>query len=274
MPILGKAIARYLRSRRGLYSVELPPTLLDEMSDVVSGCNIVGSNRAFLVTEPPAASSSVPSVRWAEILRWRTQDDRVFVWARGSREPDTSFRSVVRPFIANRFPGLNGGECSIDDFARFTIAEIWAQLNFSPGSDAYQAFVNTAFWLAGLLRESFEQGGSTPSVHWSDRFLEHWSAMLRDLESALAGLSGPPLPRHAWELLRLAGIPVPAQIAGAGNPFLQAPAQVSDRDWRKIARFWQDVTDDFILPEGAVAVLLSALDQQVAGAGDISSWRG
>lgn len=271
MAILGKAIASHLRNRTGLYSVELPASLTDEMSDLVAGCNQTGTNRAFLVTEQPPAGITVPVVTWAEILRWRTQDDRVFVWARGSREPDTSFRSVVRPFLANRFPGISGGECTLDELARFTIAEIWTQRGYSKGSDAFLAFTATAVWLSGLLQESFEEAGSTPTVHWSDRFLEHWAGVLRQLDTRLAPLSGPPLPRHAWELLRLAGIPVPAQIAGAGNPFLQPPNDLPERDWRKLAKFWHEVVDEFILP---VAVLLSALDRQVAGAGDVSSWRG
>src|SRR5713101_1577653 len=105
MPILVTAIANHLSRLGGLYSVELPDALWEEMVDLVSTGNVGQTNRALLVTDDPGAAASVPTIRWREILGWRTTDDRIFAWKRGTREPDTSFRSVVRPFISNRFPG-------------------------------------------------------------------------------------------------------------------------------------------------------------------------
>src|SRR4051812_20377912 len=126
MPILGKAIAGYLSKFQGLYSVELPAELADEMNDLVSACNVVTPNRAVLVADPPHPPG-VLAITWPELLGWRTEDDRVFAWERGSREPDTSFRSVVRPFISNRFPGITGGECALELLARLSTEQLWAE---------------------------------------------------------------------------------------------------------------------------------------------------
>jgi hypothetical protein len=105
MPVLGNAIGNYLSRLGGLYSVELPDTLWQELLDLVAAGNARQVNRAVLVTDDPTSASGVLSIGWREILGWRTTDDRIFAWKRGTREPDTSFRSVVRPFISSRFPG-------------------------------------------------------------------------------------------------------------------------------------------------------------------------
>src|SRR6185312_3563880 len=106
------SIARYLGKLGGLYSVELPASLSQEMTELVSFANQGQPNRALLVSDsaPPGA---VAVSNWRDVLGWRTADDRIFTWKRGHREPDTSFRSVVRPFISARFPGARGGECTL-----------------------------------------------------------------------------------------------------------------------------------------------------------------
>ena len=114
MGLLGRAIAKHLSSLKGLYSVELPLALENEMLDLVAGCSTVEPARAVLVGERPSVPSGVVQVSWSEVLGWRTADDRVFVWRRSERDPETSFRDVVRPFISARFPGTGGGECSTD----------------------------------------------------------------------------------------------------------------------------------------------------------------
>jgi len=175
MAILGRALARHLSSIRGLYSVELPDSLSAEMLELVGSANSVASKRALLVTDDPGLSSSVESTAWRDILRWRTTDDRIFVWARGIRQPDTSFISVVRPFISTRFPGADGGECTLELLVRTCVEEFSYQRSKQPIGEVFEAFHRTALWVAKVLRYMFERLGSTPRVHWSDRFLEHWS---------------------------------------------------------------------------------------------------
>jgi hypothetical protein len=273
MAILGKAIARYLSGIRGLYSVELPESLLQEMLELVELANAAESHRALLVTDDPGLSSSAVSTSWRDILRWRTTDDRAFVWTRGLRQPDTSFVSVVRPFISTRFPGADGGECTLELLVRITVAELWQKRNKQPIGDAFEAFHRTALWVANVLRYMFERVGSTPSVHWSDRFLEHWASILKAVDGSLTSYLGEPEPRHAWELVRVSGLPLPSSIVH-GNPFLHEPAELPDKEWRALAELWEDIVKSFVLPEGNIAFLLSALDLQVLSATKISPWRG
>ena len=93
------------------------------------------------------------------------------MWHRGLQEPDSSFQSVVRPFISGRFPGAGGGECSAQLFIRICIGEIWASRGWQPVGDIYTAFVETAEWVFDVLVRMFEEAGSTPATHWSDRLL-------------------------------------------------------------------------------------------------------
>ncbi len=276
MPVLGCAIATYLSNLRGQYSVELPTALSDEMNDVVITCNAMtgAANRALLVTDDPVPQPNITAVPWAEKLKWRTDDDRIFVLARGGQEPDTSFRSVVRPFISNQFPGENGGECTTELLARLTVEELWRRHNFPSTGDSFDAFNRTFKWVADVLRWSFEEAGSTPSAHWSDQFLIHWADMMKYLDDTLGKLNGMPVPRHAWEIVRVAGLPVPSAIVESGNPFLNAPKELDHESyWARFARQWQEVTDKYLHTQGDVAVLLTALDAQVRGAGNTSPWR-
>ena len=259
MNVLGHAIARHLARLDGLYSVELPESLTQEMHGLVVTANAVAVNRAILVTDD-TVPANVSSTRWRDVLGWRTSDNRIFAWKRGSREPDTSFRSVVRPFISSRFPGAGGGECTLTQLVKLCIAELWHRRGRQPVGDSFDAFVNTAQWVAGLLHHVFETSGSTPSVHWSDRFLEHWAGMLT---ASMRILRRSPSHRSRdtpgkWR--SISGMPLPARIA-EGNPFLAAPKELEQKDWASVAKTWDDIVQSFVLVEGGVSVLLVPCDQ-------------
>lgn len=272
MPILGQAIARHLIGLQGLYSVELPEQILVEARELVQRANTQQPNRALFVTDDPSAAGGATSIRWRDLLGWRTEDDRIFVWKRGVREPDTSFRSVVRPFISNRFPGANGGECSSDLLVELSIRELWLKHSLPPVGDSYDAFIRTGRWVTGVLQLCFEEAGSQPGKHWSDRFISHWARMLDALDSSWAAFTAPIDPRHAWELVRLSGLPLPSAIAN-GNPFLGPPSELKEQEWPKLAALWTDVVRSVILPEGAIAAFLTALDSVTLGAAGITPWR-
>ncbi len=272
MPVLGEAIASHLSRLRGLYSVELPIALESDIIGLVQTCNTISPKRAILVTDRPH-SSNVPSTSWAEILKWRTDDDRVFVWTRGLRDPDSSFRSAVKPFISGRFPGDQGCECTLDLLAEISIQELWKRHNHQAIGDAFEAFRQTIRWVAGILGHAFEQGGSTLNVHWSDKFLIHWAKLLELLDQEISNFAEILEPRHAWEILRLAGLPVPAQLVQRGNPFWSAPEDLPERDWHNVASKWQKATEEFMQSDGKIAVLLTALDTKVPGTRKISPWR-
>lgn len=276
MPILGHAIAAYLSGLKGQYSVELPSSLIEEMEDIVSTCNsqISTGNHALLVTDETLSVSSVMTISWQEILKWRTDDDRIFVWSRGSREPDTSFRSVVRPFISSHFPGEGGGECTVELLAELSVRELWARHNFPLNGSSFLAFYETFKWVANILLYNFELVGSSSGMNWSDQFLLHWSEVLKSLDQGLTTLGSIPVARHAWEIIRIAGLPVPSIIAGDGNPFVEPPKEFEGKNWEKFVREWQGNVDEFMRTEGNVAVFLTALDAQVPGAGNVSPWRG
>ena len=219
-------------------------------------------------------------VSWPDLLGWRTADDRVFVWTRNERDPDTSFRDVVRPFISARFPGTGGGECSSDFLAELCVDELWRTLSLPSGGSALGTFKESASWLAELLVAAFEQAGSSATEHWTDRYLEHWAQTWSDLERGMLSLGSTPKERHAWELLRLAGIPVPARENDTDNPFLGSPVERLRRLQGGSARFvrfaqrWQQVIDEFVIPRGGIETLLMALDLQVPGAQKPTPWRG
>lgn len=277
MSILGKAIASYVTKLKGLYSIELPGALKNEMEEIVNSCNQSQGFRSVLVLENKSLASNAYAILWDEILGWRTDDDRIFVWERGGREPDTSFKSAVKPFISSHFPGEPAGECTLDLFATISIMELWKQQERDPVGDSYEAFDATARWLIGVLKLSFEGVGSTPNNHWSDYFLTHWSNILTEVNQTLTELvqnGGIIQPRHAWELIRVAGVPVPDKLAPGGNPFLASPMELPERDWGQFAQFWQGVVDDYVSIPGKIDTLLTALDQLVIGSNDTTSWRG
>ena len=247
------------------------------MFDLVATCNAVETTRAVLVGERTSVPAKVVQISWAEVLGWRTADDRVFVWRRTERDPDTSFRDVVRPFISARFPGTGGGECSSDLLANLAVDELWRTLSLPSGGPALEAFKETASWLAELLVAAFEHAGSATTEHWTDRFLKHWALTWSDLENRMRSLRSVPEERHAWELLRLAGIPVFARESDTDNPFLESPVERLRRlrgDSVRFARWWQLIIDEFVIPRGGIETLLMALDLQVSGAQKPTPWRG
>lgn len=277
MSILGKAIGSYVTQLKGLYAIELPNVLRDEMLEIINSCNKDQDFRAVLVLDDTGALTTPYRISWNELLKWRTDDDRIFVWERGSREPDTSFKSAVKPFISSRFPGEPSGGCTLDLFAAISVNELWRQQGDEPIGDSYDAFLTTAEWLVGVLRVAFEMLGSSPSTHWSDYFLIHWAKVLEDLNNAITVFKqdGDKLqPRHAWELIRVAGFPVPDRLLSGGNPFLDPPKVLPEKEWSKFAQFWQNVTSDYVAPEGRINFLLTALDQLAIGATNITGWRG
>ncbi len=274
MPVLGHAIARYLSSLRGLYSVELPESLGAEMVALVQHANALSPSRAFLVaSSPPQPGLENATIGWRQILAWRTDEDRVFVWHRGLHEPDSSFLSVVRPFISRRFPGTGGGECDLPLLVRTCVRELWERRTWLPNGDAYEAFLGTFTWVADLFCGMFESAGNTPGMHWSDRFLAHFAGMLNNLDAGLASYSGTLAPRHSWEVVRLSGLPLPSSLVKDANPFLEPPDSFPLSLVNKFCDLWSDITESFLLREGGVAEFLLALDHESVGPEKISPWR-
>jgi hypothetical protein len=278
MGIIGKAIARHLRDLSGLYSIELPISLVDDIFDLVGESNVANTKRAlYVVEESTIVSSDIAYTTWAELLRWRTDDDRIFVWTRGTREPDTSFQSVVKPFISSRFPGSPSGECSLQLFARLSIDEIFHQVSLDR-SHAKDMFYETAYWVLGVLCRAFESTGISSGNHWSNELLKHWSQVTIELRESIlqSQIKGVRLePHHAWEILRLAGLIVPkAFVVSGGNPYERPPESILERNWSSVAQSWQKIVDDFILEEGGIELLLTAIEVRKSGADKVSSWRG
>src|SRR5262249_16624871 len=156
--------------------------------------------------------------------------------------------------VSARFPGAGGGECSSELLSSICVDELWRTLSLPPGGPAFEAFKKTASWVADFLVAAFEHAGSSATEHWTDRFLEHWALSFSDLEQGMRSLPTTPDERHAWELLRLAGVPVPGRETDADNPFLSSPAgrlgQFQDNSAR-FARGWQEFVDEFVIPSGA-----------------------
>src|SRR6266566_5370229 len=271
--VLGDAIASHLSKLEGLYSVELPASLESEILGFVRSCNSTKLTRAILVTDK-TYPNDIPTTPWAEVLKWRTDDDRNFIWARGSREPDSSFRSAVKPFISSRFPGDLGCECTLDLLAEISVRELWKRQGRQAIGDAFEAFHRTTQWVAGVLSHSFEQAGSDLNIHWSDKFLVHWAKLLELLAGGIAKFGQILEPRHAWEIIRVAGLLVPDQFVQETNAFWAAPGLLPEREWPRIANKWQQIADEFLQADGRIAVLLTSLDAKVPGARKISSWRG
>jgi DNA helicase HerA-like ATPase len=276
MPVLGRAIAGYLSSLGGLYSVELPESLSAEMVALVHHANsmVPVPNRAFLVSSAtPDAGMQAVTIGWRDLLAWRTDEDRIFVWQRGLHEPDSSFQSVVRPFISGRFPGAGGGECTVSVLVRACTRELWRGRGWLPSGDTYEAFLETTAWVTELLDRLFERAGNTPGVHWSDRFLVHFASMLDNLDAGLASFSSVVAPRHAWEVVRLSGLPLPSAVVSDANPFLEAPRRIATAQMEKLIELWHNVTQSLLLREGALSELLLALDRESVGPVKLSPWR-
>jgi hypothetical protein len=274
MAVLGRAIASYLSRLGGLYSVALPESLSDELTALVRQANQLQPNRAiFVCTSAPPTGLAGMTTTWREILAWRTMDDRIFAWQRGLNEPDSSFQSVVRPFISSRFPGAGGGECSSSLLVRIGLEDIWSRRGWQAVGDVFTAFIETAEWVFDVLVAMFEDAGSTAGLHWSDRFVEHWAQMLDRLESSIGGYPQILVPRHAWEVVRLSGLPLPSAIV-SGNPLVDRPKVLPEKDRTKLAKLWDDIVSSFLLRDGGISELLSALDRKGPGPAHNCAWRG
>jgi hypothetical protein len=145
-----------------------------------------------------------------------------------------------------------------------------------PTGDSFESFLATTRWVADLLSTLFEGAGNTPGVHWSDRFLVHLSSILDNLDAGLAAFdsaSGVLAPRHAWEVVRLSGLPLPAALVRDANPFLKAPEPFPPAQVKKVTDLWEDITQSFLLREGGVPEFLLALDRESVGAVKVSPWR-
>ncbi|MGH7307092.1 MAG: hypothetical protein ACREK6_00185 [Candidatus Rokuibacteriota bacterium] len=246
------------------------------MTALVEYANTMAPNRAFLVSLAAAEPGlGNVTIGWRQLLAWRTDEDRVFVWRRGLHEPDSSFQSVVRPFISRRFPGAGGGECSLPLIVRACVRELWEHRDWLPNGDAYEAFLEATTWVSEVLCRSFERAGNTPGVHWSDRFLVHVASMLDNLDAGLASfsVSGVVAPRHAWEVVRLSGLPLPAALVKDANPFLEAPRRVPLTQMEKASDLWDGITQSLLLRDGGVSELLLALDRESVGPVKLTPWR-
>jgi hypothetical protein len=277
MGILGISLGKYLRELKGMYSVEFPTQLLVEMVDLIETCNAKSPKRALLVVSDEEELIDKDKIHWSEILGWRTNDDRIFAWERGIKEPDTSFTSAVKPFISRRFPGNPSGECTLKLFAQLTIKELFTKHKIPTTGDTYDAFCETAWWVLGVLRFSFENAGSVLGNHWSDDFLIHWSETLNLLNSQVGELviAHKVLDaRHAWDIVRLSGLPVPQKLMNMGNPFIVRPSILEEHYWPELAKKWQIIVDDHLKIEEERASFLTILDKNTLGAGLQSSWRG
>lgn len=276
MGILGTSIGLYLKEMNGLYSVELPTKLRPEILDLVNICNADTPTRALFVVGDEETLQFDHQVRWSEMLGWRTNDDRIFVWERGNKEPDTSFTSAVKPFISSRFPGSPTGECSLELLARLTVQQLFINHSLATSGETFKAFQDTASWVIGVLKNSFEKLGNSLGSHWSDDFLIHWTETTRLLEGELDNLisSGNKLEaRHAWDIVRLSGLPVPEKLMKSGNPFLLRPDDLDGREWGKFANQWQTIVDENLKDDTTRASFLTMLDNSAKGERTISSWR-
>ncbi|MBW3596586.1 MAG: hypothetical protein KY475_04840, partial [Planctomycetes bacterium] len=122
----------------------------------------------------------------------------------------------------------------------------------------------------------FERAGNTPGVHWSDRFLVHLASMLDNADAALETFdadAGVLVPRHAWEIVRLSGLPLPAALVGVANRFLNAPESLPPNQVKKVTELWEDIVQSFLLREGGVPEFLLALDRESVGPVKVSPWR-
>lgn len=284
MGIVGRAIGRYLRERQGVFSVELPAALDGEMSSLVSICNGKQENSAFLVLPEHEAGGTTDfgcaTISWSELLRWRTDDDRVFVWARDSGEPHSSFQSVVTTFIGRRFPGEPGGTCSPSLLSRLCTEEIWRELGEEPDEDShsFRAFRDTLEWVIDVVRHNYQYNGGSPKAHWSDGFFVHWSRVCDGLAgefSRAQKVDYRPEAGDAWEVFRQAGLPVPVEVTEDSRILTHPPVNAT-KDNRLtesgLSKQWQELVNSYVVPEGKIAVLRSALDKFCAGESEASPW--
>lgn len=272
MGFLGSALATYLAEFRGLYSVQLPQALRPELVRLVADLNSVTPRRGIYVSDLDLPGAPLTS-RWAEALRWRTADDRIFVWERGAGEPDSSFQSAVRDFIGPRFP-VDGSICDLATLATLVVRHLFASRGLSTSGPFFDGFANTAAWVADAYALLFREIGSSTVSHWTDGFLVEWSDFCDHLPLVLDRAVAEGLqPRFAWDIVRVAGLVVP-QLE-AGSPFGNSPVDhlPHEKALTKYIKTWQQVVGNFLGSSSHRVVLLNELDRRVQGAGSRTPWR-
>jgi hypothetical protein len=211
--------------------------------------------------------------RWAEVLKWRTADDRIFLWERGAGEPDSSFRSAVQEFIGPRFP-IDGSICDSNTLATLVVKHLFASRSLNPSGAFFDAFAITTTWVAEAYSALFHEIGSSTSSHWTDRFLVEWADFCDRLPTVIdQAVAEGPQPRFAWEVIRSAGLIVPT--LEPGNPFGDAPGPrlPAGKKLEKYVETWQSAVEEFLLSSSHRTVLLNELDRRVQGAGIRTPWR-
>lgn len=210
--VLGRALAKLLAGANGRHYVQFPQELAGEARALVEAANYGEVEvRAVLVVEQRQPNDPRWVVPSSQLIAWRTDTDRVFVFLGGVVEPDSSFATSAGAFLTDAFPGTGGGTCSPTQLAKATME---VALDTSrPEQGVIEAFALAGEWTIELLRRVLEDGaGSLEKL--GGRLLRAWAAMASDLEDATVAASTNGLPRrllsaNAREVFRLAGLPDP-----------------------------------------------------------------
>jgi len=274
MRTLGRAIGSYLAQASGQFSVVFPRDLQEDLVGLIERCQeLTGDEkRALFVTNRPPGN--VESCTWQDLLSWRTGHDRVFAWIRGSGQPDSSFQSVVQPFIDETFPGEGSTSiCTLPLLARVCLDYIWEQHGLGKGGNVYDKFLEMLTWALREARGSFLRGGNTAHLSWNDQFLVHGSRLVSYLEQIVAEQAPSLVEAHAWEIERLAGLPAWVEDATRDDVFLSAPPVPREG---KASMIWEKVVSNFITGPLGVGELLGELDKilKPQGRGGPNSWWG
>lgn len=270
MSVLGTSIGNYLKGIGGQFSVELPRQLEYEAYELVKTCNSPQQPAAaLLVSDSPTQSSQITTTSWSQLLSWRTGHDRVFVWIRGTGQPDSSFESVVRKFIDGQFPGGNSSILTLKQLAGIALDEIWRKNGLSPNTSPFDVFSKVLNWIFNMAGYTFEQDGNGPIHSWSDQFLVYCAKLLDNVDGLVSSsLSGGNLqPITAWDMFRLGGLPLPLRLHGAVNPVLNPPEFSELVTQEELAQTWNKTCIDYILSPGGSTLLFSVLDRVLAARG-------
>lgn len=210
--VLGRALARLLAGARGRQYVQLPKELEAEARALAAAANDGHAEiKAVLVVRNPAPGDPPWIIPSSQLIAWRTDADRIFVFLGGVVEPDSSFATSATPFLTDAFPGTGGGSCSPEQLATATMEVALAQAGLDQA--VLEKFALAGRWTIELLKRVLADGaGSLDKL--GARLLRAWSAMASDLDDAarLAAASAPPTPvdaRDALSVFRLAGLPAP-----------------------------------------------------------------
>jgi hypothetical protein len=275
MQILGRAIGDYLARTSGQFSVILHRRLQEDLIGLVNQCleSTGEDKRALLITDEPI--EKVESCGWQDLLSWRTGHDRIFAWVRGSGQPDSSFQSVVQPFIDETFPS-KGSEsaCTLPLLAKVCLDYIWGRHDLDKGTNVYDKFLEVLARILQEARDSFLRCGNTALLSWNDQFLLHCSSLVQGLEQVVAE-RGPSLAEpQAWEIQRLAGLPAWVEDTTKDDVFLAAPTL--PKKTVAMAKDWERVVEKFITGPRGVGELLGELDRilEPQGRGPHNSWWG